>query len=212
MNNIEKCHRPQWIVLAGCSVPSPGLQHAAILCHSTKLLKHSVHYTQQKTGNQKHQTSTLCFLMFHVSLRTNSDYIPKQNELTVLYNGDIVCSPTNEELDKLRKHKNTVNYIKPQRLSWFGHVQRMPDTRTVKKIFKWKPLTKRSQGRPRYRWEDNTKQDICQMKIKNWVACIQDRGKWKDVIQKAKTFNPHQRKFSAQRKKKCVLHEVQIGF
>jgi hypothetical protein len=23
----------------------------------------------------------------------------------------------------------------------------MPDTRTVKKIFKWKPLTKRSQGR-----------------------------------------------------------------
>jgi len=30
------------------------------------------------------------------------------------------------------------------RLSWFGHVQRMPDTRTVKKIFNWKPLTKRS--------------------------------------------------------------------
>jgi hypothetical protein len=31
--------------------------------------------------------------MFHVSLRTNSDYIPKQNEFTVLYNRDIVCSP-----------------------------------------------------------------------------------------------------------------------
>jgi len=25
----------------------------------------------------------------------------------------------------------------------------MPDTRTVKKIFNWKPLTKRSQGRPK---------------------------------------------------------------
>jgi hypothetical protein len=33
----------------------------------------------------------------------------------------------------------------------------MPDTRTVKKIFNWKPLTKRSQGRPKYRWEDNIK-------------------------------------------------------
>jgi len=56
---------------------------------------------------------------------------------------------TNEELDKLIKHKNIVSYIKAQRLSWFGHVQRMPDTRTVKKIFKWNPLTKRSQGRPK---------------------------------------------------------------
>jgi len=51
---------------------------------------------------------------------------------------------TNEELDKLIKHNNIVNYIKAQRLSWFGHVQRMPDTRIVKKIFKWNPLTKRS--------------------------------------------------------------------
>ena len=66
----------------------------------------------------------------------------------------------------------------------------MPDTRTVKKIFSWKPLTKRSQGRPKYRWEGNIKQDICQMKIKNWIACVQNRGKWKEVVEKlAETFN-----------------------
>jgi len=65
---------------------------------------------------------------------------------------------TNEELDKIIKHQNIINYIKAQRLSWFGHVQTMPDTRRVKKIFNWKPLTKRSQGRPKYRWEDNIKQ------------------------------------------------------
>jgi hypothetical protein len=64
----------------------------------------------------------------------------------------------------------------------------MPDTRTVKKIFKWKPLTQISQGKPKYRWGDNIKQDIWQM-IKNWIACLQDRGKWKDVVEKAKTFN-----------------------
>jgi len=34
----------------------------------------------------------------------------------------------NEELDKLIKHENIVNYIKAQRLSWFGHVQRVPET------------------------------------------------------------------------------------
>ena len=32
---------------------------------------------------------------------------------------------TNEELDKLIKHKNIANYIKAQRLSWVGHMQRM---------------------------------------------------------------------------------------
>jgi hypothetical protein len=95
---------------------------------------------------------------------------------------------TNEELDKLIKHRNIVNYIKAQRLSLFGHVQRMPDTRTIKKIFKWNPLTKRSQGRPKSRLEDNIKQDICQMKFKNWIICVQDQGKWKDVVEKAKTF------------------------
>jgi hypothetical protein len=30
---------------------------------------------------------------------------------------------TNEELDKLIKHKNIINCIEAQRLSWFGHVQ-----------------------------------------------------------------------------------------
>jgi hypothetical protein len=95
---------------------------------------------------------------------------------------------TNEEMDKLIKHRDIVNYIKAQRLSWFGHAQRMPDTRTVKKIFKSNPLTKRTQGRPKYRWEDNIKQDICQMRVKNWIVCVQDRGKWKEIVEKTITF------------------------
>jgi hypothetical protein len=96
---------------------------------------------------------------------------------------------TNEELDKLIKHKNVVSHIKAQRLIWFGHVQRMSDIRTVKKIFKWNPVTKRSQGRPKYRREDSVKQNICQMRVKNWITCVQDRGKWKNVDEKAITFN-----------------------
>ena len=27
------------------------------------------------------------------------------------------------------------------------------------------------------------------MNIKNWIACVQDRDEWKEVIEKAKTFN-----------------------
>ena len=56
---------------------------------------------------------------------------------------------TNEELGKPIKHKNIVNHIKAQRLSWFGHVQRMPDARKDKRIFKWNPLTKNHKVDPR---------------------------------------------------------------
>ena len=111
----------------------------------------------------------------------------KENQIWMIKN--------NEELDKLIKHENIVNYMKAQRLRWFGHVQRMPETRAAKKIFKWKPLTMRPRGRPKYRWEDNIIQDLGQMKIKNWITCVQDRAKWKVLIEKAKTSN--QRRFSA---------------
>jgi len=62
----------------------------------------------------------------------------------------------------------------------------MPDTRTVKKIFKWNPLTKRSQGRPKYRWEDNIKQDICQMKVKNWKPESRIEGNGKISLRRPK--------------------------
>jgi hypothetical protein len=41
---------------------------------------------------------------------------------------------TNEGLEYLIKHNNIINQIRAQRLSWFGHVQRMSDNRMVKKI------------------------------------------------------------------------------
>jgi hypothetical protein len=50
------------------------------------------------------------------------------------------------------------------------------------------PLTTRPRGRPKYRWE-NIIQDVGQMKIKNSLTCVQDRAKWKDVVEEAKTSN-----------------------
>ena len=34
----------------------------------------------------------------------------------------ILRTKTNKELDELIKHRNIINYVKAQRLSWFGHV------------------------------------------------------------------------------------------
>jgi len=41
----------------------------------------------------------------------------------------------NEELNRLTANKNIINYIKAQRLAWFGHVHRMPDISMVKKKY-----------------------------------------------------------------------------
>jgi len=35
---------------------------------------------------------------------------------------------TNEELDKLIKYENIINFARAQRLGWYGHVERMQDT------------------------------------------------------------------------------------
>ena len=64
--------------------------------------------------------------------------------------GDGKCRiKTNKELDELIKQRNMINYDEAQILSWFGHVNRMPDTIIVKKIYKWKPQTRRPVGRPK---------------------------------------------------------------
>jgi len=59
----------------------------------------------------------------------------------------------NDGLNEIR-HKNIINYIKAQRLSWFGHLHRMPEERMVKRVYKWKPMLTRPLGRPENRWED----------------------------------------------------------
>ena len=92
-------------------------------------------------------------------------------------------------MDRLIKHENIVNYIKAQRLSWFGHVQRMPEAGAAKKILQCNPLKTRPRGRHKHKWVDNIIQDLGQMKIKNWVTCVQDRTKWKVVVERVKTSN-----------------------
>ena len=51
------------------------------------------------------------------------------------------------------KSQDIVTVIKIIRLEWIGHVIRMNDTRSVKKIFEGKLEGRRGKGRPRFRGE-----------------------------------------------------------
>jgi len=94
---------------------------------------------------------------------------------------------TNQELDKLIKHKNIINFARAQKLGWYGHIERMQDTGMVKEIRAWKPISKSPTGRPKIRWEDDGKKDIQRLKVPNWKTLVQERGRWKEVVEKVKT-------------------------
>jgi len=96
---------------------------------------------------------------------------------------------TNKELEELINHLSIINYVKAKRLIWFGHINRMPETRIVRKIYKWKPSTSRPVGGPKFRWEDGVRDDLRKVELIKWVEQVQDRLKWKDVVEKPRLYH-----------------------
>jgi hypothetical protein len=58
-------------------------------------------------------------------------------------------SRTNRELEELRKGENIVKWIKGQRISRLGHLERMEEDRMPRKIFTQELEGTRRRGRPR---------------------------------------------------------------
>jgi hypothetical protein len=66
----------------------------------------------------------------------------------------------------------------------------IPVERMVKKkAYEWKSMATRSLERFKNRWENDVKNDLNIMRIRNWKDCIEDRHKWKGIVEKPKTFN-----------------------
>jgi hypothetical protein len=84
---------------------------------------------------------------------------------------------TNMELYELIKHRNIINYVKVQRLSWFGHTNRMAETGIVKKIHNWEPFTRRPLGRPKSWCEDDVRNDLKKKKPIKRAELVHDRLK-----------------------------------
>jgi hypothetical protein len=96
-------------------------------------------------------------------------------------------SKTNEELDDLIQRNNIIRFIKSQRLTLLGHVQRIPKEREVTRIYEWKPFASRPIERPKNRWEDDVRKDPRTMKITNWKKSVLNRDLWKTIVERTKT-------------------------
>jgi hypothetical protein len=71
----------------------------------------------------------------------------------------------NQEINEMLKGQNIIGFIKKQRLNLLGHVEHMAEDNNEQKIKRWKPMSKRSIGRPTARWEDDVLEDLKSMNV-----------------------------------------------
>jgi hypothetical protein len=77
-----------------------------------------------------------------------------------------------------------VRVIKWRGMRWIGHVARMGQRRVAYRVFVGKSEGKRRLGRPRYRWEDNSKMDLQEVgwRSMDWIDMAQDRDRWRTLV------------------------------
>ena len=92
----------------------------------------------------------------------------------------------NMEIDKLIEGADIVRFIKAQRIKWLGHIQRMDQARPTRKLLDWKPMGTRPIGRAQQRWQEDVREDLKKLKVKNWKETVLDRRTWTDLAAKAK--------------------------
>jgi len=95
----------------------------------------------------------------------------------------------NYELNELIGNVDIVRFIKSRGIACLGHVMRMENKRTPKRILQWKPIGTRTRGRPRKRWIAGIEQDLQIMGVRRWRKQCEERAQWKKIIEKAKTHS-----------------------
>ena len=90
----------------------------------------------------------------------------------------------NEEFNYLYCSLHIIRVIKFIRMIWAGHVARMGERIGVYRDLVGKPEGKRTLGRPRRRWEDNTKTNLQEVGCNNmdWIELAQDRDRWRALV------------------------------
>ena len=96
---------------------------------------------------------------------------------------------TNRELEQMSKRENIVKWIKGQRISWLGHLERMEEDRMPKKIFTQELEGIRRRGRPRKGWKEEVERDLQVLGVRRWRELVADRKKWKDIVQQTKAHS-----------------------
>jgi hypothetical protein len=86
----------------------------------------------------------------------------------------------------LSKGENTVKWIKGQRISWLGHLERMEEDRMPTKIFTQELEGTRRRGRPRKGWREEVERNLQVLGVRKLKELVTDRERWRSIFRQDK--------------------------
>jgi len=75
----------------------------------------------------------------------------------------------------MSKGENIIKWIKRQRISRIGHLERVEEDMMPKKIFTQELEGMRGGGRPRKRWKEEVERDLQVLGVRRWTELVADR-------------------------------------
>jgi hypothetical protein len=85
------------------------------------------------------------------------------------------------------KNPTIIETISLNRLSWFGHVQRMEENRIPKRVLYMNLGTTRLRCRSRNRWKNRVRDDGRIVGREGWQEKVHNREEWKKLLRTART-------------------------
>jgi hypothetical protein len=85
----------------------------------------------------------------------------------------------------LYKENNIVTYIKMNRLRWAGHVIRLEEQSTARRVLTAVVEGRRQRGRPKVRWENGVMDDARKLGERNWRNAARNRDNLQKLLRKA---------------------------
>jgi hypothetical protein len=98
-------------------------------------------------------------------------------------------SRTNREQEEMSKGENIVKWIKEQRVSLLGHLERIEEDRMPKKMFTQELEGTRRRGRPRKGWKEEVERDLQVLGVRRLIELVADGKKWKDIFRHTKAHS-----------------------
>ena len=102
---------------------------------------------------------------------------------------------SNAEIFKRTCQAPLINILLQKRLSWLGHVVRMPQIRLPRRLLYWIPSGRRRPGRKRMRWRDAVSRDLREsgFSFEETMVTAQDRKQWRSFVLVLCGHGPRQR-------------------